>query len=440
MNEGDFDKKISEKLKDDHTNYPDMDKNWQKVVKKLAENPPSKPTAGGVIVLPNSDIRQKSSLVPWLLSGLLLLLGSNGWLFWRLLEANNSPKTVVSERNVLPQTVRLYDTIVETKVIYKIDTIYKKVIVSESYLTQNNNSFGSNAKDNDGIRLSILPSPQSARGDASTVFTPNSDMKQPQSNTQMLPPTNSDKKTSTIKDKETTNSTRTKTILEAPNTSEALKTDKNTTDKNTNTATTDAPNTTTNQKTNEQTDNKTAISHILQDGAQQNKDTIEQNHLPITGTFAQSHTNTDSLNDYQLNLSKPKTDSVKFAAVPYDSLEMKPQQGLNEHIIIKPSRKKLVINHYGIGLQGGTSWELPKLSGVENGYWLGLTNEIAVNKHLRLSVSGDYMSFHYKALTRSTLHAIPNDPPMTENYDLKYIESTTPSVLMGLNVSYFFET
>lgn len=393
MNEGDFDKKISEKLKDDHTNYPDMDKNWQKVVKKMAENPPSKPTAGGVIVLPNTDNGQKSSLVPWLLSGLLLLLVSNGWLFWRLLEANNSPKTVNSGSTVVPQTIRLYDTIIETKVIYKIDTIYKKIIVSESYLIQNNNSFGSNTKDNGGIRPSIPPSPKFR--DAGTVFSPNSDIKQPQSNTQMFPATN--------------------------------------------TTTIGAPNTTTGQTTDEQTDNKTAISHIQQDGAQQNKDTIEQNHLPITGAFAQSHTNTDSLKDNSHKVVLPKTDSVKFAAVPYDSLELKPQQGLVENIIIKPSRKKLVINHYGIGLQGGTSWELPKLNGVENGYWLGLTNEIAFNKHLRLSVSADYMSFHYKALTRSTLHAIPNNPPMTENYDLKYIESTTPSVLMGLNVSYFLK-
>jgi hypothetical protein len=372
MNEGDFDKKISEKLKDDHTNYPNLDKNWQKVVRKLAETPPSKPTAGGLIVLPNDGGNQKSALVPWLLTGLLLLLGSNAWLVWHLYEAPNSPKSVILENKIAPQTpqtVRLYDTIIETKVIYKIDTIYKTVVVQETFGSPHNNSFKLNHKDNFSTNTTIPPS----------VFPSNPDIKQVQSNT------------------------------------------------------------TTGQTTDEKTNDKTATSHILQDSSNENKGSISQNHLPSSGTSAQSYTNTDSLNDNPHRVVLPKTDSLKIAVVPYDSLEMKPQQGLNESAIIKPSRKKLVINHYGIGLQGGMSWELPKLNGVDNGYWIGLANEIALNKHLRLSILADYTAFHYKALTRSTLHAIPNDPPMTENYNLKYIESTTPSVLAGLGVSYFLK-
>lgn len=419
MNEGDFDKKISEKLKDDHKNYPDMDKNWQKVVKKLAENPSSKPIAGGVIVLPNEkEGNQKSSLIPWLLAGLLLLLSSNAWFIWHLYEAKNSQKSVILDNKVVaqtPQTVRLYDTIVETKVIYKVDTIYKTVVVQETFGSQNNNALLSTKLGNNRFVTTIPPS----------VFSPNSDIKQALSNTSTLTAINSGKTTSTINEKERTTQAETKTNSKTENTITASKIETNTMDK-------------TAQTTDEKIDDKTATSHILQDGTNENKDTIAQNHLQSFGNLAQSHTNTDSLNDNS-HTALSKTDSVKIAVVPYDSLELKPQQGLVENIIIKPSRKKLVINHYGIGLQGGTSWELPKLSGVDNGYWMGLTNEIAFNKHLRLSISADYMSFYYKSLTRSTLHAIPDNPPMTENYNLKYIESTTPSILAGLNVSYFLK-
>lgn len=369
MNEGDFDKKISEKLKDDHTNYPDLDKNWQKVVKKLAETPPSKPTAGGLIVLPNGGGNQKSTLVPWLLSGLLLLLGSNAWLVWHLYEAKNSPKSAILDNTIAPQTVRLYDTIIETKVIYKIDTIYKTVVVQETIDQQYNNSFRFNHKDNFSTSSTIPPS----------VFSSNPDIKQTQSNT------------------------------------------------------------TTGQTIDEKTNDKTATSHILQDSSKGNTDAIAQNHLPSSGTSAQSYTNTDSLNDNQLNLSKPKTDSVKFAVVPYDSLEMKPQQGLSGNIIIKPSRKKLVIDHYGIGLQGGLSLEFPKVDDVKQGNWIGLTSEIALNKHLRLSVSGDYMSLHYKTKTRNPLLELPNDPPMTENYNLKYIEGTPISITANMGIAYFLK-
>ena len=357
MNEGDFDKKISAKLKDDHTNYPNLDKNWQKIVQKMAENPSSKPTAGGVIVLPNEKGRnQKSTFVPWLLAGMLLLLSSNAWFVWNLYETQNSPKPAVLDNIIVPQipqthqTVRLYDTIVETKIIYKIDTVYRTVVVEKNLSNQDNKSFKLNHKDN--FTNSSISTP--------SVFSSNSDI-------------------------------------------------------------------------------KTVISHISQESTPAKKDSIAQNHLPILENFAQSHTNTDSLNNNSHKVAFAKTDSVKTAVMPYDSLELKPQQGLAENIIIKPSRKKLAINHYGFGLQGGTSWESPKLSGIDNGYWLGLTDEISFNKHLRLSLSADYMSFYYKMLTRSTLHPIPENPPMTENYNLKYIESQNPSVLVGLNIAYFLK-
>ena len=354
MNEGDFDKKISAKLKDDHKNYPNLDKNWDKVVKKLAENPTSKPTAGGVIVLPNEKGgNQKPTLVPWLLTGILLLLSSNAWFVWHAYKTQNNPKAVILDNTIVPQTpqtVRLYDTIVETKIIYKVDTIYKTVVVEKTVGSQYNKSFGLNHKNN--FTNSSISTP--------SVFSSNSDA-------------------------------------------------------------------------------KTVISHISQESAPAKKDSIAQNHLPILENFAQSHTNTDSLNNNSHKVAFAKTDSVKIAVMPYDSLELKPQQGLAEHIIIKPSRKKLAINHYGIGLQGGMSSELPKLSGIDNGYWLGLTDEISFNKHLRLSVSADYMSFHYKTLTRGTLYPIPENPPMTENYNLKYIESKNPSVLVGLNIAYFLK-
>ena len=381
MKEGDFDKKISEKLKNDDSKYPNMDKNWEKVVKKMAEIQSSKPTAGGMVVLPdtqNTQSKQKSPLIPWLLASMLLLLGSNGWLFWRLSESNNKPNVLTTNNTVSPKTVRLYDTIIETKVIYKIDTIYKKVIINTTYSTQNNK----NELSDNQIITSSTPS----------VFSPN-----------------------------TVATTGTKHILEGTATTKPVLDGKT-------------------GVTNAYKEDKTSeISHVLND-SEQNKHLGNHNHINISVPFAQPYTNTDSLNGNHVNnVIQPKNDSVKLAAVPYDSLELKPQQGLSENIIIKPSRKKLVIDHYGLGLQGGYSWEFPAINDLDKGNWIGLAGEMAFNKHLRLSVSADYMSIHYKTTMRNPLLELPNDPPMTENYKLKYIESEPSSVLASLSVSYFLK-
>ncbi len=422
MNEGDFDKSISKKLKDDNNQYPDMDKNWKKVVEKMVEAQPSKPTAGGIAVLPNGNNGQKSPILPWLLSALILLLGVNSWLFWRLLQSNEAQKGIIDTR-LKPQTTHIYDTIYQTKVIYQTDTIYKKVVIISPFLSQNKQQIGGNQREMAQLAASISPS----------LSTPNFDVKQPFSTHKVT----STDETSRI-NKDTFGKhieTYKNTAIQTTQDTKIIETDKSLVG---NTAI-PTKNFDFNTSASEPNINaKTTVTNTLPPAPDAKDDTAAQNPLPITQITAQSKPNTDSLIANPHKISQSNNDSLKkWAAVPYDSLEIKPQNVSND--IIKPSRKKLVIDHYGIGLQGGFSQILPTLKGVNAGNWVGLTSEVAFNKRLRLSISSDFMSLHYKSLTRNPLLEHPNDPQMTENYNLKYIEGKTPSYLASIGAAYFLK-
>lgn len=377
MNERDFDKIISKKLKNEESDYPNLDANWQKVKDKMANLQDQKPSAGGVVVLPNLNEGNRGNrrwIVPTLLLSLLALLGMNGWLFWRLSKTTetNTPTTLNANQNQnMGQTIRLYDTIVETKVVYKIDTVYKKVVVYQSIMAQSTN----NAHLIEAKKTPSVSTPHTTPTDNKIDNKLASDIKSP------LSTASNDIKAH---------------ISDATNTASSV--------------------------SNQQ------INHAIPTNVGEKKQTIDSSQSPQVSL-------TDSLNT---KLKSPLDDTMHYAKVPYDSLEMKPTESLQK--IIKAAPKKAIVDYYTLGLQSGTSWTIPLKEGVEPSFWYGLAGEIAFKNQLRLGISLDNTSFQFKTKTRDPLLSVPADPPMTENYDLEYIEGKPTSIQAGIGLTYLLSS
>lgn len=393
MNEGDFDKIISKKLKEEAGDYPNLDANWQKVKDKMTSLQDQKPSVGGVVVLPNTNEGNRGNrrwIVPTLLLSLLALLGLNGWLLWRLSKTTetNTPTTLTANQNRnqnMGQTIRLYDTIVETKVVYTIDTVYKKVIVYQSVMAQSTNNAHL-------IEAKKTPS-------VSTTHTTPTDN------------TIDNKLASDIKSPLNTASNDIKApISDATNTASSV--------------------------SNQQ------INHVIPSKAKENKQTndstitvSQDTKSVIDSTQSPQVSLTDSLSTH---LKSPSDDTLRYAKVPFDSLEMTPTESLQK--IIKAAPKKAIVDFYILGLQSGLSWTIPLKEGVEPSFWYGLSGEIAFKKRLRLGISLDNTSFQFKTKTRDPLLSVPADPPMTENYDLEYIEGTPTSIQAGIGLTYLLSS
>jgi hypothetical protein len=383
MNEGDFDKIISKKLKEEVPVYPNLDANWQKVKDKMALLQDQKPSMGGVVILPNSgnNTGQRKWLVPTLLGALLLMLGSNGWLVWHLSQTQNNNTQLTTEKQKTIKTLYHTDTIVETRVIYKTDTIYQKVVVYQTLVAQPSDYADKKAANNTPS-VSPIESPNK-RNDDNTVHN---DWGAKGTSPYSVPhqPTNSNGLTVSIQ----------QTSLSTPFISDVKK------------------------QTTDLVTPKQVHNHTLVDSIQSPQMTI-----------------TDSLDT---KLKSPIEDTLRYTKTPFDSLEIKPTISLQP--IIKTSPKKIIVDHYALGIQGGFSGILPKVMGVDIGKWLGVAGEMAFKNGVCLSLSLDNSKQHFKTTIREALTNLPKDPPMTENYKLKYVEGKMSTLQAGIGISYHFMT
>ncbi len=112
MNDKDFDKIFSKKLKEEKS-LPIDERSWEALALQLDKHDQKKGVDG-----------IKNRRLAWLLPFLLLLLGVN---VWSLMRMNQSEKQNVILRNELKElktTLLKRDTIIQTQYIYKTDTIY----------------------------------------------------------------------------------------------------------------------------------------------------------------------------------------------------------------------------------------------------------------------------------------------------------------------------
>ncbi len=417
MNEGEFDKIISKKLKEEGTDYPNLDANWQKIKDKMVQLHDSKPTPGGVVVLPNSvknGFSQKRWLLPAMLSSLLLLLGVNGWFLWRLTQTTEK-NALTSEKQKAGQSARLYDTIIETKVIYRFDTIYKKVIIVQPISAESN------------LKTSLIepkntPSVKEAKSDPSLSYDKFVD--------------------GTMAQKEKDKS-RVQNAFNTPKTGK-IEEEKRAHDASKDLITVEKSNETTNYISNSQASALSFKQETIEKtpNAEVDKQTMNS---PLTNrqdtnflTDSSRNKANEHIDSLNIDAKSPLEDTLKYTKALYDSLELKPSESLQN--IINALPKKVIVDHYVGGLQGGVSWFIPTKTGINANEWYGLSGEIAFKRGLRLSVSLDNVQNHFKTTTRDAILNLPTDPPMTENYNLKYIEGSSSSVLAGIGLSYLFKS
>lgn len=423
MNEGEFDKIISKKLKEEGADYPNKDANWQKIKDKMAQLQEPKPTAGGVVVLPNQakGFGQNKGLLAALLSGLLLLLGANGWLLWRLTQSTTQTP-LTSEQQKVGQTTRLYDTIIETKVIYQIDTIYKKVIIIQPISVESNPNLGL-------IESKRDPSVKEAK---STPF-----------------PTVSGFHSSTESYDKLSDATQTQNLTDKNAMQNAFDAPKKGKIKEENPLNNASNHSNTVEKSKERTNNQASALPNKQEVIEKTPNGIAEKQTMNTPSTNRQDTKflldsiqnkvvvqTDSLDN---DLKLASADSLKYAKVPFDSLELKPTTESIQNII-NALPKKIVVDHYALGIQSGASWFIPSKSGVNAPIWYGVQGEIAFKKGLHIALSLDNAQNQFKVITREEVLNLPNDPPMTENYNLKYIEGSLSSVQAGIGLSYLFQS
>ncbi|MBL7814733.1 MAG: hypothetical protein JNL70_06980 [Saprospiraceae bacterium] len=355
MNERDLDNLFSKKLNEEGQ-YANLDSNWEKVKAKLAMAKNTDTTDAPVLPLPIPQSKDRKWLVPSLLAALMLLLASNGWLLWRL------QPLLINQPQTNPSTIHLTDTIFETKVIYRIDTIYQRIV-----------SMPTLGKIHDTeSHFKSTPSVGAQKNNVDEVPSP--------VKAEKLPSTNPSSPNNSI--------------------------------------------------------NK-GIESIKKQEKKENIPIIhnEDNHSGITTDSTNAiHIRQESNATYDSLITTTPTDTLKWAKVPYDSLELKPTEQSQQ--IIKANAKKKIIDYFALGLQAGGATTVFSDLDMRPSFWIGLGGEVHFKKRWSLSTSFDNAFYHYKTTVRDPLLHVPSDPPMTENYKLKYIEGETSSLQIGLGLSY----
>lgn len=112
MNDKDFDKIFSKKLKEEKS-LPIDERSWEALASRLDENDHKKGVVG-----------MKTRPLAWLLPLLLLLLGMNVWSFLKINQAEKQNLILSNEIKELKSVVLKRDTIIQTQYIYKTDTVF----------------------------------------------------------------------------------------------------------------------------------------------------------------------------------------------------------------------------------------------------------------------------------------------------------------------------
>jgi hypothetical protein len=118
MNDREFDKQFSERLTQDFQ-HPYDDHQWALLSDRLDIHDKDKSVGGGA-TKSGSNLRY----LYWLAPLLLLLLGTNAWFMWNANNTQHANDKLISEIHSLKTLLEKRDTVIQTKIIYKTDTIY----------------------------------------------------------------------------------------------------------------------------------------------------------------------------------------------------------------------------------------------------------------------------------------------------------------------------
>jgi hypothetical protein len=141
MNDKDFDKIFSQKLKEEKILSVD-ERSWEVLASQLDEHDRKK-VVGSV----------KTRHLAWLLPLLFLLLGMNVWSLVKMNQAEKRSTLLQNDMDNLKTVLLKHDTVIQTQYIYKTDTIYiksnsaksfDKNTFSNTYEIKNEGSFSSN--------------------------------------------------------------------------------------------------------------------------------------------------------------------------------------------------------------------------------------------------------------------------------------------------------
>jgi hypothetical protein len=119
MNDKEFDKHFREELAQE-IQQPFDDKLWDNLSQRLDEHDKGKTILGGITPQSVSGLRN----LYWLAPLMFLLLGTNVWYMWNSNKTKNDNEKLIGEIQSLKTILEKRDTVVKTKIIYKIDTIY----------------------------------------------------------------------------------------------------------------------------------------------------------------------------------------------------------------------------------------------------------------------------------------------------------------------------
>ena len=112
MNDKDFDKIFSQKLKEEK-NLPVDERSWEVLASQLDEHDRSKVVG-----------RVKTRHLAWLLPLLFLLLGMNVWSLVKMSQAEKRSTLLQNDIQNLKTVLIKHDTIIQTQYIYKTDTVF----------------------------------------------------------------------------------------------------------------------------------------------------------------------------------------------------------------------------------------------------------------------------------------------------------------------------
>jgi hypothetical protein len=114
MNDKDFDKIFSKKLKEEKASIAD-EKSWEALASQLNEHDRKK-VSGGI----------KTRNLAWLLPLLLLLLSINVWSLLKMNQTKKQNLILGDELKALKKVLQKQDTLIQTQYIYKTDTVFIK--------------------------------------------------------------------------------------------------------------------------------------------------------------------------------------------------------------------------------------------------------------------------------------------------------------------------
>lgn len=383
MNDRDFDKHFSKRLNEDVQHTFD-DTLWGKLSKRLDENDESSAPIG-MVTGANS-----ARYLYWLSPLLLLLLATNAWYMWQVNKTQRNNEQMVGEIRSLKTLLQKRDTIIQSKIIYKTDTVYidkkpaqsAKMGSTGSKIENDNTPFRRNSHGAVlGSRKSVKKAVSVSRSLSSAPFLLN------KSTLLSISPSN--------------------------------------------------------QKISQDVDNQ-----LFTDNNLINKNISENNPLTDNTTKKVEETSPFKSDIDRNNLTEISPLPLIIPQIELPKLPENDKRELTRSLKSMPIIKPAALKHWLVGLSGSwlnyqTAWTTNagvEVFKTENSYQVGLRIEYAFNDNWRLMMGSDYCPFNFDITwndDRYNLPTIPDD--VLVNHKMKSVKASEPLLNVFVGGKYVFK-